>query len=85
MDTRFKVSCILSEQYSYPEALALLKAWNIACAKPAFSLEELEHSLADAYSRQALADKTAEAIRRQMEWEDRQTATSCEGGRCSYP
>jgi hypothetical protein len=81
----YKVCCILSEHFNFPESLRILHGWNVVCAEPRWSDDELMHKLTDAFKRDVVQGKMASQLQKQMEWEQQcMTGECCTGERPNF-
>jgi hypothetical protein len=79
----FRAACALIQKFNLPEEIALdeLRRWNTqGNAQPEWSDDRLVYKI-----QEAVRLKGGITLRRQEEFQERMTATSCEGGRCSLP
>ena len=79
----FRAACVLIQKFNLPEDVALdeLRRWNTqGNSQPEWPDDRLVYKI-----REAARLKGGVLLKRQEEFEERMTATSCEGGRCSLP
>ena len=79
----FRAACALIQKFNLPEGIALdeLRRWNTqGNAQPEWGDDRLVYKI-----QEACRLKGGVTLQRQEEFEERMTATSCEGGRCSLP
>ena len=79
----FRAACALIQKFNLPGEIALeeLRRWNgQGNAQPEWPDDRLVYKI-----REAARLRGGVLLKRQEEFEERMTATSCEGGRCSVP